>query len=87
MAKFLNVVKEKLGNRYLQVATVATVGAFPLVTRAADPAATPFMTPEDLKGIVSGLGMPALIGAAVTVMIGIGALIWGGKRLIGFFSK
>lgn len=86
MAKFQTVVKEKLGNRYLQLATVATVSAFPLVTRAADPAA-PFMTPDDLKGQISGLGMPALIGAAVAAMIGIGALIWGGKKLIGFFSK
>ncbi|MCT9386633.1 hypothetical protein QM090_18215 [Acinetobacter baumannii] len=85
MAKFQNVVKEKLGKRYLQVATVATVAAFPLVARAED--VTPFMTPEELKGIVSGLGMPALIGAAVATMIGIGVLIWGGRKLIGFFSK
>ncbi|MGV2455942.1 hypothetical protein [Acinetobacter pittii] len=87
MAKFQNVVKEKLGNRYLQAATVATVAAAPLLTHAEDPTVQPFMTPEGLKSLVAGLGMPALIGAAVATMIGIGVLIWGGKKLIGFFSK
>ena len=85
MAKFQNVVKEKLGKRYLQVATVATVSAFPLVARAED--VTPFMTPEELKGIVSGLGMPALIGAAVATTISIGVRIWGGRKTTGFFRQ
>ncbi|WP_407487498.1 hypothetical protein [Acinetobacter baumannii] len=79
------VVKEKMGKRYLQAATVATAFALPVLARAEEVA--PFMTKEELKAIVDGLGMPLLIGAAVASMLGIGILIWGGKRLVGFFSR
>lgn len=79
------VVKEKMGKRYLQAATVATVFALPVLARAED--VVPFITKEEIKSIISGLGMPALIGAAVAAMLGIGVVIWGGKKLVGFFSR
>ena len=40
-----------------------------------------------ITGAVDGIGMPALIGAAVAAMLAIAVLIWGGKKIIGFFSK
>lgn len=75
------VVKEKLGNRYLQASTVATVAALPLMAHAEG------MTPEMITTAVDGVGLPALIGAAVSAMLAIAILIWGGKKIIGFFTK
>lgn len=83
--KTQTVVKEKLGQRYLQAATVATVGAFPLVSHAAE--GDPLLDPAMIKTAVDGIGMPALIGACVVSMLAIAVLIWGGKKLIGFFGK
>jgi hypothetical protein len=40
-----------------------------------------------ITGAVDGIGMPALIGAAVASMLAIAVLIWGGKKIIGFFTK
>lgn len=79
------VVKEKLGKRYLQATTVATAFAFPVLARAAGE--TPVITPDTVTQSVNSIGMPALIGAAVVAMLTIAVLIWGGKRIIGFFSK
>lgn len=79
------VVKEKLGKRYLQAATVATVTAFPLVAHAAGESGV--VTPEMITSAVDGIGLPALIGAAVAAMLSIAVLIWGGKKIIGFFTK
>ena len=80
------VVKEKLGKRYLQAATVATVTAFPLVAHAAGEG-TGGVDASMITGAVDGIGMPALIGAAVAAMLAIAVLIWGGKKIIGFFTK
>ncbi|WP_151798914.1 hypothetical protein [Acinetobacter calcoaceticus] len=85
MNQNLTVVKEKLGNRYLQAATVLTVGAFPLVARAEGTA--PPITPDVVKSTIDGLGMPALIGAVVVGMLTVAVLIWGGRKVVGFFSK
>lgn len=79
------VVKEKLGRAYLQAATVLTVGALPVVSNAAEGAAG--VDAAMITGAVDGIGMPALIGAAVAAMLAIAVLIWGGKKIIGFFSK
>lgn len=79
------VVKEKLGSRYLAAATVATVGAMSLSTGAQ--AAEGGMDASMITGAVDGVGLPALIGAAVAAMLAIAILIWGGKKIIGFFSK
>ena len=79
------VVKEKLGKRYLQAATVATVFALPVLARAAGE--TPAITPDTVTQSVNGIGMPALIGAAVAAMLTIAVLIWGGKKIVGFFTK
>lgn len=78
------VVKEKLGKRYLQAATVATAFALPVLARAEG---TPSITPDTVTTAVNGIGMPALIGAAVAAMLAIAVLIWGGKKIVGFFSK
>lgn len=83
--KNLTVVKEKLGQRYLQAATVATVGALPLMAHAEGTSMG--IDPTMIKTIVDGIGMPALIGAAVASMLAIAVLIWGGKKVIGFFGK
>lgn len=79
------VVKEKLCKRYLQAATVAIVLAFPVFASAAGD--TPSITPDTVTTAVNGIGMPALIGAAVAAMLAIAVLIWGGKKIVGFFSK
>ncbi|HEN9553112.1 TPA: hypothetical protein U9I90_003699 [Acinetobacter baumannii] len=79
------VVKEKMGKRYLQATVVATTFALPILARAEE--VVPFITKEEIKALIDGLGMPALIGAAVAAMLGIGVLIWGGKKLVGFFSR
>lgn len=79
------VVKEKLGARYLGAATVATVGAMALSTGAQ--AAEGAMDAAMITSAVDGVGLPALIGAAVAAMLAIAILIWGGKKIIGFFSK
>lgn len=76
------VVKEKMNQRYLQAAVVATAFALPALSHAEGE-----ITPAQITGAVTDIGMPALIGAAVAVMLGIAALIWGGKKIIGFFSK
>lgn len=78
------VVKEKLGKRYLQAATVATAFALPVLARAEG---TPAITPDTVTQSVNGIGMPALIGAAVAAMLTIAVLIWGGKKIVGFFTK
>lgn len=79
------VVKEKLGRAYLQAATVLTVGALPVVSNAAEGAAG--VDASMITSAVDGIGMPALIGAAVAAMLAIAVLIWGGKKIIGFFTK
>jgi hypothetical protein len=79
------VVKEKLGQSYLQAATVATFGALPLLAHAEGE--VPGLTPETISTAVNGIGMPALIGACVAAMLGIAVLIWGGKKIVGFFTK
>ncbi|MDH2648683.1 hypothetical protein R4646_17745 [Acinetobacter baumannii] len=84
MNQNLTVVKEKLGKRYLQAATVATVAAFPLVARAEGESP---ITPDVVKSTIDGLGMPALIGAVVVGMLTVAVLIWGGRKVVGFFSK
>ena len=85
MQKNQTVVKEKLGKRYLQATTVATAFAFPMLARAAGE--TPVITPDNVTQSVNSIGMPALIGAAILSMLTIAVLIWGGKRVVGFFSK
>ena len=85
MQKNQVVVKEKLGKLYLQATTVATAFALPVLARAAGE--TPVITPDTVTQSVNSIGMPALIGAAVVAMLTIAVLIWGGKRIIGFFSK
>lgn len=77
------VVKEKLGKRYLGAMTVATVGALPVLAFAEGTGIDASM----ITGAVDGIGMPALIGAAVASMLAIAVLIWGGKKIIGFFTK
>lgn len=77
------VVKEKLGKRYLGAMTVATVGALPVLASAEGTGIDASM----ITGAVDGIGMPALIGAAVASMLAIAVLIWGGKKIIGFFTK
>lgn len=79
------VVKEKLGRSYLQAATVLTVGALPVISNAAE--GDGGMTPAMITSAVDGVGLPLLIGAAVASMLAIAILIWGGKKIIGFFSK
>lgn len=64
---------------------VVAVVALPAISHAEDAAA--WMTPDELKAQISSIGMPTLIGAAVVGMLTIAVLMWGGKRLIGFFSK
>jgi hypothetical protein len=84
MQKNQTVVKEKHGKRYLQATTVATAFALPVLARAAGE--TPVITPDTVTQSVNSIGMPALIGAVVA-MLAIAVLIWGGKRIIGFFTK
>lgn len=79
------VVKENKGKRFLQNTVVATAFALPAVSAFAEGQAT--ITPDQITTAVNSIGMPALIGAAVAVMLGIAALIWGGKKIIGFFTK
>lgn len=81
------VVKEKLGARYLGAATVATVGAMALSTGVQAAEGATGMNPAMITSAVDGVGLPALIGAAVAAMLAIAILIWGGKKIIGFFTK
>lgn len=46
-----------------------------------------FIDAAGIKAAVDGIGLPALIGAAVAAMLAIAVLIWGGRKIIGFFSK
>ena len=85
MEKNQNAVKENMSKRYLQATTVATVFALPVLARAAGE--TPAITPDSVTTAVNSIGMPALIGAAVAAMLAIAVLIWGGKKIVGFFSK
>lgn len=85
MEKNQNAVKENMSKRYLQAATVATAFALPVLARAASD--TPSITPDTITQSVNGIGMPALIGAAVAAMLAIAVLIWGGKKIVGFFTK
>lgn len=77
-------VKEKLGKRYLGAMTVATVGALPVLASAAEGRT---IDASMITSAVDGIGMPSLIGAAVASMLAIAVLIWGGKKIIGFFTK
>lgn len=45
------------------------------------------LTPAQVTSALTGVGAPALIGAALVVMLGIGAAIWGGKKVLGFFGR
>jgi hypothetical protein len=64
---------------------VVAVVALPAISNAAEGAAG--VDPAMITGAVDGIGMPALIGAAVAAMLAIVVLIWGGKKIIGFFTK
>ena len=66
-----------------QALVVVAVVALPAISNAAEGD----MTPAMITGAVDGVGLPALIGAAVAAMLAIAILIWGGKKIIGFFSK
>lgn len=65
--------------------TVVAVVAIPAISHAAEGAAG--MDASMITSAVDGVGLPALIGAAVAAMLAIAILIWGGKKIIGFFSK
>lgn len=36
---------------------------------------------------ISGIGLPAMIGAAASAMLGIVILIWGVRKIINFFTR
>lgn len=63
--------------------TLATVTFLPAVSAFAEGP----ITAEQITSSISGLGMAALVGAAVVAMLGIAVLIWGGKKIIGFFGR
>jgi hypothetical protein len=83
MYKNVTVIKEKLGKRYLQAGVAATM-ALPVLASAAEGDVLPDST--TLKGMLDGLGIGALIGAIVLFMLGIAIGIWGGRKIVGFFS-
>lgn len=64
---------------------VVAVVALPAISNAAE--GDSVVTPAMITSAVDGIGMPALIGAAVAAMLGIAILIWGTKKIIGFFTK
>lgn len=63
---------------------VVAVVALPAISHAEG---TTGIDASMITGAVDGIGMPALIGAAVAAMLAIAVLIWGGRKIIGFFSK
>lgn len=70
----------------LMLAFIASL--FTLIVSSAHAAGeTPSLTPDSVTTAVNGIGMPALIGAAVAAMLSIAVLIWGGKKIVGFFTK
>lgn len=75
---------QKTANRYLVPFVVATALVLSGTANAVEGAA---LDPAIITSAVNGVGMPALIGGAVAAMLGIAVLIWGGKKVIGFFSK
>jgi hypothetical protein len=68
-----------------QALVVVSVVALPAISHAA--AGATGIDASMITSAVDGIGMPALIGAAVAAMLAIAVLIWGGKKIIGFFSK
>lgn len=86
MLKNVTVIKEKLGKCYLQAGVVATM-AFPALVNAAEGDTTGVLPDQTaLKGMLDGLGIGSLIGAIVLFMLGIAIGIWGGRKIVGFFS-
>lgn len=84
MLKHVTRIKEKLGKRYLQAGVVATVSLPALANAAEGDSVLP--TSDSLKSMLDGLGIGALIGAIVLFMLGIAIAIWGGRKIVGFFS-
>lgn len=67
-----------------QALAVVAVVALPAISHAEGAAG---FDASMITTAVDGIGLPVLIGAAVTAMLGVSVLIWGGKKIIGFFSK
>lgn len=82
--KHVTVVKEKLGKRYLQAGVVATTALLPVVSNAAEGSYLP--DAAELKTMLDGIGLAPLIAAAVLFMLGIAVGIFGGRKIVGFFS-
>ena len=71
----------------MQAGVVATVAAMPIMSYAAEGDPTSALpTASDLKAMLDSLGIGALIGAIVIFMLGIAIGIWGGRKIVGFFS-
>lgn len=70
---------------YLMLAFIASL--FTLTITSAHAEGEALLDPAMIKTTVDAIGMPALIGAVVAAMLAIAVLIWGGRKIIGFFSK
>ena len=85
--KNVTVIKEKLGRSYLQAGVVATTALLPVVSNAAEGDPTSVLPDKTaLQSMLDGMGIQVLIGAGIIFMLGIVIGIWGGRRIIGFFS-
>lgn len=81
MEKQLNQVAEKSGHTFLTRAALA-VGAGVMVLGTQANAA---LTAADITGPVAANS--GIIDAAILAVLGIVLVIWGGKKVIGFFGR
>lgn len=77
----VQVVEEKRGSTFLRnMGTAAGIGAMVLATNA-----NAALTAADITGPVSA--NEALVAAAILAVLGIVLVIWGGRKVIGFFGR
>ena len=82
MGKQVLQVEEKRGLTFLRNMTgAAGLGAL-VLSGTANAAA---LTATDISGPVTANG--DLVGAAILAVLGIVLIIWGGKKVIGFFGR
>lgn len=71
---------------YLMLAFIASLFTLTITSAHAEGESLG-IDPSMIKSTVDSIGLPALIGACVAAMLAIAVLIWGGKKIISFFTK
>lgn len=74
----------KLADKFFILTSMISAMLFTNTAFAAEGDVLP--SAADLKTLLDSLGVGALLGAIVLFMLGIAVAIWGGRKVVAFFS-